>query len=88
MLRPTVTHVDPQADYVLNLTFDNGEVKEFDVKPYIRGSWYGELADVSYFMSVKPDGYSVVWANGQDLCPDELYYNSRPVAASFVGKRR
>ena len=79
MLRPTVVAVEPKSNYLLDLTFDNGEVKRFDVKPYIHGNWYSELADTAYFRNVKPDGYSVIWANGQDLCPDELYYNSRPL---------
>ena len=79
MLRPTVVSVEPKPDYILDLTFNNGETRRFDAKPYIKGTWYGELADTAYFQCVKPDGYSIVWANGQDLCPDELYYNSQPV---------
>ncbi|MBQ9662068.1 MAG: DUF2442 domain-containing protein [Oscillospiraceae bacterium] len=76
MLRPTAVKVVPMNDYLLSIVFDNGEQKVFDVKPYIRGSWYGELSDPVYFKSVVTNGYSVEWANGQDLCPDELYYNS------------
>ena len=76
MLRPTAVKVVPMNDYLLNTEFDNGEQKVFDVKPYIKGSWYGELSDPTYFKSVVTNGYSVEWANGQDLCPDELYYNS------------
>jgi hypothetical protein len=41
MLRPTATKVIPEHDYILNVTFDNGEEKLHDVKPYIKGSWYG-----------------------------------------------
>ncbi|MBQ7359757.1 MAG: DUF2442 domain-containing protein [Lachnospiraceae bacterium] len=73
MLRPTANAVKPKDDYLLEVTFDNGEVKIFDVKPYIKGSWYGQLKDVSYFETVTTDGYTVVWPDGQDLCPDELY---------------
>lgn len=79
MLRPTVVKVVPQEGYKLLLTFDNGEVKEFDVNPYIQGEWFSELKNETYFKSVIPNGYSVEWANGQDLCPDELYYNSKTV---------
>ncbi len=77
MLRPTATAVSVLPDYNLRIEFDNGETRIFDVKPYIRGNWYGELKDERYFHSVRTNGYSVEWANGQDLCPDELYYNSR-----------
>lgn len=73
MLRPTANAVKAKENYLLEVTFDNGEVKTFDVKPYIKGSWYGQLKDVSYFSAVSTDGYTVVWPDGQDLCPDELY---------------
>ena len=73
MLRPTATDVKPGKDYSIVITFDNGEIKTFDVRPYIKGSWYGKLSDVSYFNSVTVDGFTVVWPDGQDLCPDEIY---------------
>ena len=76
MLRPTAKKVDALSDFRLLLEFDNGEVKIFDVKPYIGGRWYSELGDDAYFQGATVNGYSVEWANGQDLCPDELYYNS------------
>lgn len=73
MLRPTANSVKAKENYMLEVTFDNGETKTFDVKPYIKGSWYGRLEDESYFCAVTTDGYTVVWPDGQDLCPDELY---------------
>ena len=79
MLRPTAVEVHPENDYQLRIVFDNGETKLFNVKPYIRGDWYGKLADKAYFQSVSTDGFTVVWPEGQDLCPDELYNLSVPV---------
>ena len=76
MIRPTATKVVPTSDYRLIVTFDNGEKRRFDVKPYIKGSWYGNLKDPGYFSTVSVNGYTVEWLEGQDLCPDELYYNS------------
>ena len=73
MLRTTAVSVIPMDNYIVNVKFDNGEEKKFDVKPYIKGEWYGNLKDVAYFKSVSVDGYTIVWPDGQDICPDELY---------------
>ena len=80
MLRPTAIAVQAQEDYTLRVTFDNGEIRQFDVKPYIKGEWYSELKDEKYFRTVFTNGYTVEWTNGQDLCPDELYDNSTLLA--------
>ena len=47
--------------YRLIVTFDNGEKRRFDVKPYIKGSWYGNLKDPGYFSAVSVNGYTVEW---------------------------
>lgn len=73
MLRPTAVSVTTNDDYIISVKFDNGEEKKFDVKPYIKGDWYGRLRDTAYFKAVKTDGYTVTWPDGQDICPDELY---------------
>ena len=80
MLRPTVTKVETLPEYKLLLTFDNGEVRIFDVSPYIKGSWYGQLKDINKFKQVSANGMSVEWQDGQDICPDDLYYKSVPVS--------
>ena len=36
MLRPTATSVRAEEGYILDVEFDNGERKRFDVKPYIK----------------------------------------------------
>ncbi len=76
MLRPTVTKVIPEKNYQLLLEFDNGESKLFDVKPYIKGTWFGRLSDEAYFKTVRTNGFNIEWPDGQDICPDDLYYNT------------
>lgn len=71
------TDVKANSYYMLEIEFSNGEQREFDVKPYIKGEWYGKLRDVSYFNAVETDGFMVVWPEGQDICPDELYEFSK-----------
>ena len=60
------------------IVFDNGEKRKCDVTSYIRGEWYGHLSDEAYFMTARTDGFTIVWPEGQDLCPDELYCLSTP----------
>ena len=79
MKYPKVLSVRPKENYQLVLTFENGEIKTFDVKPYIQGDWFGELENKQIFNSVRPCGNTIEWANGQDIAPHELYEMSKPV---------
>jgi hypothetical protein len=76
-MNPRVSNVQPQQNYFLLITFDNGEVKRFDVNPYLEIGIFKELKDMSVFNSVKPFLGSVQWSNGVDLCPDTLYLDSK-----------
>jgi len=76
-MNPRVEHVKPNLDYTITLTFNNGEVKVFDVKPYLDKGIFRELKKMSLFNSVKPFLGSVQWQNGQDFCPDSLYLESK-----------
>ena len=71
--------MSPRPDYTLELTFTNGEVRIFDVTPYLDIGIFRELQDLRNFNSVRPVLGSIQWRNGQDLCPDTLYLDSVPV---------
>jgi hypothetical protein len=75
-MHPRVKDVRPAADYTLVLTFSNGEVKVFDVKPYLDKGIFRELRDQALFNSVRPFLGSIQWRHGQDFCPDTLYLDS------------
>ena len=81
-MNPRVVAVSPRPDYTLALTFTNGEVRIFDVTPYLNIGIFRELRDLRYFNSVRPVLGSIQWRNGQDLCPDTLYLDSVPVLAA------
>jgi len=76
MLRPRAIEVNPCPDYCLLITFSNNERRLFDVKPYLDFKPFAELRNKTLFDTVKIAGLSVEWLHGQDICPDELYYNS------------
>ena len=75
-MNPRVVNVKPEKDYTLCLWFTNGEVRRFDVKPYLEFGIFRLQKDEAMFNSVRPDGLSVEWANEASLCPDTLYQDS------------
>lgn len=87
-MNPRVERVKPNPDYTITLVFTNGEVRRFDVKPYLNTGIFQELKDISVFNSVKPFLGSVQWENGQDFCPDTLYEEGVPVIDKFETARK
>ncbi len=77
-MNPRVVEVRPNPDYSLTLKFTNGEVRRFDVRPYLEKGIFQELKDVQVFNSVRASLGTIEWSNGQDLCPDTLYLDSQP----------
>jgi hypothetical protein len=73
MLEPKIIEVTPLPDRKLFLRYETDELKVFDVAPYISGDWFGKLHDNQYFNSVKANGNTVEWKDGQDIAPHELY---------------
>ncbi len=78
-MRPKAIDVKPLKDYQIELKFDNGEIKILDVKPYFKFKIFKELKEENKFATVKISGLSIEWENGADICPDELYNNSKTI---------
>lgn len=60
----------------LELVYEDGVKRTFDISPYIKGNWMGELGNPEYFRQVKIEPESqetVVWPNGQAIAPHELF---------------
>jgi len=75
MLCPKILNVEPLDGYKLKLSYETGEIKLFDVLPYMSGKWYEELYNDNYFKSVHliSNGQGIEWGNGQDIAQHELY---------------
>ena len=86
-MNPRIQNVEAHRDYTLTLTFTNGEVREFDVKPYLRQGIFQELQDLSRFLAVAPYLGSIRWKTGQDFCPDTLYLENLPRADNVSSAR-
>lgn len=73
IIRPKPVSVKPLPDYHVYVEFEDGKRGVFDVRPYIKGSWYGKLADIDTFNQVRANGFTIAWPDGQDICPDCVY---------------
>jgi len=73
----SVNKVKPLSDYRLELTFENKEIKIFDVKPYLDTGLFKTLKDDNYFKMVKVSYDTIEWPNGVDLDPEVLYEKSK-----------
>lgn len=76
-MRPKAIEVKPLENYKLQITFDNGETGIFDVKPYLEYIQFKDLKNEELFKTVKIAGLSIEWDNGVDICPDELFNNTK-----------
>jgi hypothetical protein len=71
-----VKDVKPQDNYLLNLTFENGEKRQFDMKPYLDLGIFQELKDLGLFKTVKISFDTIEWDNEADFDPEILYQKS------------
>ena len=71
-----VKEVKPTDNYVLILTFENGEQRKFDMKPYLTTGIFNELNDVTKFNTVHVSFDTIEWENEADFDPEVLYNNS------------
>lgn len=75
-----VKQVEARDDYILAITFADGQSKLFDMKPYLDLGVFRELRDVNMFRTVRVCFGSVAWANNADFDPEALYEGGLPLA--------
>ena len=77
---PDVIEAKALEKYFIYLKFSNGEEKIFDMKETIEKiEFFKKLKERKYFENVKPRGDTIEWENGEDVAPENLYYNSFPI---------
>ena len=72
-MHPSVTSVVPKGDYVLELTFSNGESGALDMKPYLDFGIFNRIKDYRSFEKVSVVFDTIEWEAGADLDPEFVY---------------
>ncbi|MBF0471033.1 MAG: DUF2442 domain-containing protein [Gammaproteobacteria bacterium] len=68
-----VTAVTPQPDYILQLTFNNGEQRLFDMRPYLHYPVFRPLENIGFFSLAQVDYGTVTWPGEIDIAPETLF---------------
>ena len=75
-----VYSVEAVADYGLLLTFNSGERRHFDMRPYLQYPVFRRLENPAYFLLARVDYGTVVWPGDIDIAPETHYDRSIPLA--------
>ena len=76
-----ISSVKPLKDYQLEITFEEGSIKTYDVATLFSDRYeFRALRDepgLFELVKIEPGGYAVRWNDEIDLSCDELWFNSR-----------
>ena len=81
-----IVHVEPLPDYHLKLTFKNGEIRLFDMNPYLHLGIFKELKDAVMFNTVRVSFDTIEWENGADLDPEILFTESKTIESQMASE--
>lgn len=74
---PDIIGVKALDNYLIYLKYETNEEKIYDMEKLINSNkFYAKLKDRIYFKNVKPRGDSIQWEDGEDIAPENLYFNS------------
>jgi Protein of unknown function (DUF2442) len=79
-MNPYVQSVRALDDYELDVLFENGERRRFDVKPYLGRGIFTRLRNRGLFGAVRVVAGSIEWPGGLDLSYDTLYIRGKPIS--------
>jgi hypothetical protein len=78
----TITAVCANDDWTLDISFDDGAERRFDVKPLLECEAFAPLSQISAFKAIRNGGYFIEWASAADLSADTLYLDGVPIKNS------
>ena len=81
-MNPRLKEVNYKSKFKLILTFENDEVKEFDLSPYLHYPVFEPLSDESFCDKAKIFNGTVAWDDTIDFDPDTLYLESKSLASA------
>ncbi|MFP4030523.1 MAG: DUF2442 domain-containing protein [Desulfococcaceae bacterium] len=72
-MAPAVTKVVTLSDFVLSISFENGDHGRLDMKNYLDFGVFQRLKSVDAFREVRVSFDTIEWSCGIDLDPEFIY---------------
>ena len=79
IVEPRPMEVKALDNYLIYIKFKNGEEKIYDMKDNLKFKFYKKLKDINNFKNVYISGINIEWKTGEDIAPENLYYDSIPI---------
>lgn len=79
-----VVEVKARDGYMLELVFENGERRLFDMNPLLVKKPFSRLKETGAFFGAHIDYGTVVWPGDIDIAPETLYDRSAPVGKELA----
>ena len=58
---PKIISVQPKPNYIIEVVFENSEIREFSVEPYLNYTVYKPLQNEIFFKKVEVKYGTLVW---------------------------
>lgn len=78
-MTPDVIKVVATPDFFMNVEFATGEVRRFDMRPYLDYPAFAELKQRGMFLRASVKHGTVVWSDDIDLSPDTIFMRGQPL---------
>ncbi len=75
-----INKIETTADYKVYLTYSNGELRLFDMKPLLEMKPWAKINSREKFSMAQIQFNTIVWPNGIDIAPETLYLDSIEVS--------
>jgi hypothetical protein len=79
-----VIAVKALPNYCIEVELQSGRKGVFDMNPYLDFGVFGELKDIHYFNQVGIVYGAVTWPHEQDIAPETLIAEMRPLESVIV----
>ena len=76
-MHPAVISVECEDNYILSVSFDNGENGLLDMRPYLDFGVFRKIRDPDIFRTAHVSFDTIAWDSGADIDPEFVYEKCR-----------